>query len=401
VREEVRERVIESYKNYDYWWKAVKSNWAAVCIAGVLSAYLYCADKDEIEEQLPNMCFTAESYLESFDEEGCCKEGYAYWSYGFTYFCRFADLIKNYTGGRIDYFKQKKVHNIALFQQNVAINSTQCVRFSDCGEFFRPEISLAHLLRATYDDVQIPPIPPSTEYRKLWQLMWLDPAFEKCEMEHKDFIYHENQWYIKRCKSYNFVCKAGCNQELHNHNDVGSFMISKNGRVTFTDPGGGEYTRQYFSAERYNILVTGSQGHSVPIINGHYQVTRADRSAILAEGEREYGFTMDNAYDIPTLKSLTRHFNCLDDELIMTDRYEFSEVPSDVTERLVTLVRPEIIDGRVLVGDTELIYDRNALTFKLSEGICDRAGGIKETLYMLDLTVNEPKAKIEISFKFI
>ena len=76
IKHEIRERVVESFKKYKFWWNETHNNWASVCIAGVLGAYLYVATDEEIEEQLPRMCEIADNFLLGYDDEGCCGEGY-------------------------------------------------------------------------------------------------------------------------------------------------------------------------------------------------------------------------------------------------------------------------------------------------------------------------------------
>ncbi len=402
MKHEVRERIVEGYKNYDFWWKHGSSNWSAVCIAGTLASYLYFATKEEIDEAIPGMVETARGYFRSFDADGCCMEGYAYWSYGFSYFTYFADLLKNYTEGKINMFEEETVHNVAHFLENCAINDTQCVRFSDCSEFFRPAPSLSHFLKNTYPDIGIPscapPTYPSTGIR---EYIWVDPSLAACKMSHKSKIYHEAQWFIYKSKAYNFVCKAGYNNEPHNHNDNGSFMISKNGKVTFTDPGTGEYTRQYFNEERYTILEPSSRSHSVPVINGNYQCTGNIKSTVYAECEREYAFSMENAYNEKTLKSLKRDFVMGDEEIILTDTYEFEEAPTSLVERFATLTEPRIENGIVYCGDTVLVCENPELfDLTVNTDTCVRSQTVKETLYLVDFTVKEPKTHMEFKFIF-
>ncbi len=404
LRSELRTRIVRPFIDYpnEYWWRRGKSNWSAVCVCGVLGGFLYVAEPDEIESQIPEMCAIADSFLESFDADGCCQEGYGYWSYGFSYFCRFAEMLRNYTEGKIDYFKDPKVYKIAKFQENVSINETQCVRFSDCGEYFRPSAPLAQFMKSVYPDVQIPPIPAPSYWMSFHDILWLDPALSNCKMEPSSYTYHDTQWFIRRGKSYNFACKAGHNNEPHNHNDIGSFLISKGGRVTFTDPGGGEYTRQYFSSERYTILVTSSRGHSVPVINGNYQVTGKEKSTMFVDTDNEYAFSMENAYKLDELKSLKRHFVCGDDELTMTDTYEFTETPDSVVERFVTLVEPsKIEEGSITVGESTLVYDPAIYEFSMSTDTCVRSSTFHETLYIIDLKVKAPSKSFTVSVKFI
>ncbi len=399
---EVRERIFKGYESRSYGWSEGASNWSAVCIVGVLGAYLYIATPEEIEAQIPNMCKSADAYLRGFDDEGCCKEGYGYWHYGFIHFCMFAEMLKNYTNGKIDYFAIPKVHAIAKFQENMAINDKECIRFSDCSGQFAPDPSISHFLKGIYSDVQIPSIPaPTASISELTYLIWINPDLKDSTMCPKSMIYHESQWFIYRSEGYNFVCKAGSNDEPHNHNDVGSFMISKGGRVTFTDPGTGKYTRQYFNpAERYFNLEPSARSHSLPIIDGQLQIKKSGKSKIYKEGEREYAFSMENGYDIPNLKSLTRHFVCEDDGVVLTDSFVFENEPKSIVERFISLIEPVIEDGRVTVGDSVLTYDTAIFDIKLSSEISVRKNDTREPVYMVDLVAKELKKNVTFTFKF-
>ena len=402
MKSEVRERILESFKRRNGWWATATSNWAAVCICGVLGSYIYFGEKEELDELIPAMVKTAEGYLSGFDADGCCLEGYGYWSYGFSYFLEFADLLRNYTGGKINLFERERVKTVASFIENCSINDNQCVRFSDCTEFFRPSAPIAHFIKNEYPDIQIPAIPPSSYAASdIRAYIWADPALKDSSMNPKNKIFRDAQWFIYRSDAYNFVCKAGHNNEPHNHNDVGSFMISKGGAVTFTDPGTGEYTRQYFSTERYTVLEPSSRSHSVPIINGTYQICNKEKADIFVEKENEYAYSVEKAYDVPTLKSLKRHFVCNADNVTLTDSYEFSEMPESVVERFVSLVAPKIEDGKITVGESTLEYDASLFELEASTETCNRAGGVKETLYVFDLKPKTLCKNFSCSFKFV
>ena len=392
---EVKERVIESYKKYDgktFWWMDCENNWASVCIGATFCAFAYLATDEEIEEYLPRMLKTADGYLAGFEDDGCCKEGYGYWHYGFSYFCLFASMVRDYTDGRIDYFKDPKVHQIALFQQNATINEKELISFSDAGQYFSPGAWLSHFLKNEYPDMEIPPLACQKNVSGgLRYIFWMRPEFADCEMKPRSHIYHDNQWFIYRSETYNFAVKAGHNAEPHNHNDVGSFIVSKNGRVTFADPGTGEYTRQYFSKERYDLIACSSRGHSVPIINGQYQVTGRNPTVIYNEQENAYAFSMQGAYAIPTLTSLKRDVRCEKDGVKIVDSYEFSEKPESIVERYVSLTQFELTDDGLKCGDSLLVFDKDAVTVTLtSEGLM-RHGHREETVYIADLTIKSPE----------
>jgi hypothetical protein len=65
-----------------------------------------------------------------------------------------------------------------------------------------------------------------------------------------------------------FAGKGGFNDESHNHNDVGSFILAIDNKPVIIDAGVGTYMRQTFSNERYGIWTMQSRYHNLPTING-------------------------------------------------------------------------------------------------------------------------------------
>jgi hypothetical protein len=61
---------------------------------------------------------------------------------------------------------------------------------------------------------------------------------------------------------------GGHNDESHNHNDVGDFIIYYKGKPMIIDAGRGNYTARTFSKQRYELWFTQSQHHNLPMING-------------------------------------------------------------------------------------------------------------------------------------
>jgi hypothetical protein len=81
------------------------------------------------------------------------------------------------------------------------------------------------------------------------------------------------QWLIARVAPSDpdglvLAAKGGHNDEPHNHNDIGSFIVHWRGESLIADLGAGRYVRDYFHDEqRYTFLQTRSRGHSVPLVN--------------------------------------------------------------------------------------------------------------------------------------
>ena len=58
------------------------------------------------------------------------------------------------------------------------------------------------------------------------------------------------------------------NNQSHNHNDVGNFIIYLDGQPYIVDVGVPGYTKQTFSPQRYEIWAMRSAYHNLPIVNG-------------------------------------------------------------------------------------------------------------------------------------
>ncbi len=407
AKAEIQYRIIDSYRDVTtkrHWWIEAKNNWSAVCIASVLATYLYAATDDEIRAQLPRMIESANCYLEGFEDDGCCQEGYGYWNYGFSYFCQFAALLNEYTDGKINYFKQEKVRRIALFQESITLNENQCLSFSDASLEYKPDAWLSHFLKGVYPELRLPKIaPPAFGSAPMRTILWQNPDLSESSLnatEPVSFKFENAQWFIYRDKDFALGCKAGHNEEQHNHNDVGSFIISKGGSVSFCDPGVGQYTRQYFSPQRYDLMLCSSRGHSVPIINGEYQKNVKKKSTLLIDERNRYAFNMEGVYCIDSLKSLVRDFECGETSIRMTDTYEFTEQPKSVTERFISLLPIEIGDGKILCGNSTMYYDKSLFTATLGSEEVERKMGKTGTVYYVDLAVIKPEKNMKFEFIF-
>lgn len=407
VHHELRARIIDPFKKYrDKWYYKTENNWASVIAAGVFCVYLYEAQPLEIASELPVLMEMIENYLCGFDDEGCCKEGFGYWNYGFSHFCIFAELLRAYTDGAEDLFRRDKVRAIAHFQENASLDEVHAIPFSDAAPTFSPLPHLTHFLKREYPDVVVPKMKLGYITGNLRFISWLSADIKSEGLVQKSHIFHENQWFIYKSEKYNMACKAGTNGEFHNHNDVGSFAISKNGEVTLADPGAATYTRQYFSKDRYTFVEASSLGHSVPIINGICQNADNDpasrRAEIFVESSREYAFSMEQNYDDPTLRSLRRHFVCEDEMLVLTDTFDFTETPEALVERFVSLRSPLLLEeGRVAIGQSILLYDPDEWELALG-GVprsCSKSGTIE--IFFVDFSPKKMDQHVTFRARFL
>lgn len=415
AKHEIRRRIIDPYIKHDYthWWESSTNNWSAVCACGVGASLFYEAKPEEVEESLPRLLKTIDYFLSGFGNDGCCMEGSNYWDYGFGMFVNFADLLKNYTDGRIDLFENEKVHNIAKFRQKAFIGKSKNITFSDAGRNAIAMPGLSNYLHNIYDDAVMMPknLLESCFHKKtpIWircirNLAWFNPEELPEVLEKEEYIFFEDaQWYIRNKEKYSIAAKGGHNNEPHNHNDLGSFVMLIGDERVLDDYGSGRYTRQYFSDERYTILVNASRGHSVPIVNGNYQIEGAEHKAeVVSCGRDCFELDISKAYDDDTVNSIIRRFDITDNGMILTDSYSFSKEPKSVTERFFTCIKPEIKADCVIIGECKITadMDRFNVTVTEEEFAPHAYGSANETAYLIDFDVKEPNAKEKTVIEF-
>ncbi len=357
----VEERVFRQVITDTYGWMSTKGNWAAVCAGSVGMAAIRAIDDDaHLAEVLERILPAFDTFLQSFSADGACLEGIGYWDYGFSYFVSFADLLLQRTKGELDLFEEPIVAKIAAFQQKCFFKGGRTVSFSDGGSHGVYHPGLASYLSRKYEDVVLPPACAMGDFNvdrcyrwsnNLRDLLWTEDTSNIPEV-YGCYPLPDAQWYIcSGAHDIGVAAKAGHNAEPHNQNDVGSFLLFKNGEELFCDPGAGEYTRQYFSDIRYTIFVAGSQGHSVPMIDGNTQKPGREYAAADVElDETGISMNMAGAYDLPYMPALKRdvRFDKATGTTTATDTYTLTG-EHDVHERFMTRGEITLGEGTVTV----------------------------------------------------
>jgi hypothetical protein len=409
IRHEIKRRIIDSFEHGSFWWENAKTNWAGVCSGCVAATYMYMAP-ERFESIYPRINKIMDSFLSSFENDGACREGFAYWTYGFGYYTVYGSLLKDFTDGKIDVFKNPKIKEIAKFQERAYMQDRVIMSFADADiKNYKYQRGITSYLKSVYgDDFSIPPIESAREiipdHCHRWahfirNIVWELP--EKADGVKPGMVYlPDSQIYLNRKKNFAFAIKGGHNDEPHNHNDVGSFIFVYDNEQIFADFGMGEYTREYFDSQtRYSFLVNSSRGHNVPIINGQYQKDGKEYKAtgIFAD-EDTFEADMAKAYGMDELLSLVRKCEITENHVKITDSYNFSKEPESVVERLVALSKPEISPGAVKIKNVVLKFDEKMFDCTLSEELYKDHSAKDAVAYLIDLTVKNPKAEFKCEY---
>ena len=356
IKREVETRIIDPFcSGKKYWWQTTTNNWAAVCAGGIATA-TWCFRPDIFMQLRPRFRDSMDNFLSGYGDDGFCLEGIDYWIYGFGYFLCYAELERYATEGKYDYFKLPKVRKIATYAQKVIINDPDVtVSFSDGSKRESVSTGRLHFLRSEFGE-DIEPITPYFSHfvrgcanysLASREVVWFDPSFKPEPVKKSTSYRAENaQWWIVKSPAFGFAAKAGHNDEPHNHNDIGSFIIAKDGHQVFGDLGAGLYTRQYFrESTRYKIINCSSLGHSVPYFGDALQKPGRDYCAENVKyGENTFSFDLAGAYGDEKLPAFSRTFTVTPDSVTVSDKFDWrGEAPA--VERFMLWDEPTVVDG--------------------------------------------------------
>ncbi len=441
ISEALQTRLLQPYlATNNYWWMGLKNqrkqnNWNIWINSNVLKVAALTEDDAELRIALiTKVIRSADQFIDDYPADGGCDEGPAYWSAAGGCLGEFLAVLNRISSGKLDWSKNALFKNIGTYIYKVHIAGDRFVNFADApgailpdpgrvynfGEMFDDDqmkhfaaylgsisggpsgylrvgsiVSFANNVRVSKALSAITPIAP------LPMQNWL-PDLQIVNLRAKE----------GDTDGLTFMAKGGNNGESHNHNDVGNFMVYKDGDPVLIDLGKGTYTKQTFSPDRYKLWYTQSQWHNCPVINGTDQQAKEIFLATavkFTKGKAADVFTMDLAKAYPTaaaVKSWIREFNYNREkqELILKDSYQLSGYHaasslSFVACRLPVKEKPGIIRLSSISGKLlSMSYDPKLLSATIEEQVVDDtsiAGVWGKSVYRIKLTTIGKKLKGE------
>lgn len=407
VNSELKCRVFDLFCGRTYGWENGNNNWSAVCSGGIGIALMYSAP-ELADKLLPRLINGVKSCLKSYTRDGTCLEGFSYWVYGYGYFVYFADLLFRFTNGKTDMFDDIHTQLVASYPQRCLLKGNSVVSFSDCSEKSKAAAELIYYLNARYPDT-VALLPEERigfpELNSRWcsylrYFAWIRPEAECKEEVFGTYMLPYAGQYVTTRKSYSFAVKAGDNDEPHNHNDIGEFIISSERGQEICDLGNGLYTKDYFNEHRYEIFCNSSLSHSVPIINGKGQSAGKRYRGTIEQRGNSVLLDISGAYDADGIKFL-RRFDLFDGSITLKDR--FSGNIKSVTERFVSIIKPTVENGRITFGKCRLYYEPETVRPVISEHKhlihAPKTAGEYEIAYCVDFDIDISRGSAEFIFE--
>ena len=343
-------------------WQGCRMNWNHVCNGSIIRAALYQLADPQALARVVHLCVQDMTYaLDGFTDDGGCEEGPGYWAYGFGHFLEAAHALHCKTDGKLNIATGDKIARISRYPLATHIHGPLRSVFADASHGYVPSLTAMlanhfHPVPELYDLCALHP-DRTVRLSTMHELALYAGAKATGEPDHRDYLLPDLGQVKLRgapgAKQITLLAIAGHNGVNHNHNDIGSFIVARRGRLLLVDPGGPTYTRKTFSPQRYEIVFCNSRGHSVPVINGHMQIPGREHYGVLrvanlnGSGPKEAVVDMTHAYAEGTVKQLVRTFTLdpASNHLMVEDAYEFGRAPRSVEEAFITFESAAIAAG--------------------------------------------------------
>jgi len=335
LRAEVMRRVLDPFRLQvegrlkPHWWLTTTNNWNAVCLANVTGAALALVEGPQDRAFFVAAAESSvRSFLAGFGPDGYCSEGLGYWNYGYGHFVLLAQTVLQATGGRVNLLDLPTALRAARFGWEIQMAPGLSPAFADCSVTAQPSARLLwHLGRAMDAPMGPPdydPVSPSGGLVESLLYSLPNSASDKRGPWAPAPCLPVRTWFadsgvlIAR-PALDTACrmavalKGGHNDEHHNHNDLGSYVVAVDGRLLLADPGSEVYTARTFGKDRYVSKALNSYGHPVPVLAGRLQRTgRKARAQVLESslGDVNDVLSLDlsSAYEVSGLEQAQRRF---------------------------------------------------------------------------------------------
>lgn len=321
LEREINSRLLGPFRTIDSWrWLGKEhraNNWNPWIHSNILAMNLLL-ERDEAARAatVSQIIAGLDYFLATYHSDGGCDEGTSYWNRagGSLFDC--LDLLLRASDGRLDAFSLPLVQEIGRYIMRMHIGGPWYVNFADGAARLTPNGDLIYRYGARFGDpllmqqgayaaaTALPAAQPETPAvrRALLTAELVErndgasgrllPALFDSQVSAVEPVAPllRDTWLDgiqvlaarERAGSTDglfLAAKGGNNAESHNHNDVGSFVLALDGQPVVLDIGVETYTRQTFSAQRYEIWTMRSSYHNLPLINGVEQGAGAQYAA--------------------------------------------------------------------------------------------------------------------------
>lgn len=332
IRHEVDVRVLRPFEDVDDWhWLGLDGdvhNWNPWIHSNVLVATLALVPAlDRRAALVARVVEGLDRYVASLPGDGAIDEGYAYWWNGAGRALEALDLLREATGGALDATGIPALAQTVAYPHRVHLGGPWYLNVADgqarppvtqpwaalhrAGLAFGDASAVAHAAAHRAGPVADVDYGLGLLLRALTSPSWVSAAPGESPLP-RDVWLPSVQVLLARgaagsTAGLTLAAKGGHDDEHHNHNDVGSFVVALGGVPVAVDAGRPTYTRQTFSDDRYAIWTMQSAWHNVPSVAGVDQpASRSAAARSVVAGDAELGMELADAYPGSGVRSWRR-----------------------------------------------------------------------------------------------
>jgi len=351
------------------WWRlSQKSNWSVWCSYNnsIVAVFL---EKDPARTAafLREFLNINANFTYHYTDDGYCEEGPVYFTKaGLKVFSSLYLFHKIRPGSMDKVFSMPRVRAIFEYISHVGIGDNHVVNYGDNGPYPTIEVNVpicgeilksAPLKGLNNKDSEFTLGESANHLSNCMKLLFELPELQNNNCEIQPFSLFKDRLAILRSKGFSVAVKAGHNQELHGHNDLGHVTLYFKNQPIIIDAGSGVYTRTNFSNKRYTLWYTRGSGHNAPVFGSREQVVGRQYTAKFLRVDRK-NITVDlgNAYpEKAGVKSFKRSVDFSENKVSLSDQFATSaSLPATVT--FLTPCSVQVLsDNTILLGDVKIV----------------------------------------------
>ena len=288
-----------------YGWSHGTNNWTPWICSNLLWAAntVFADDPSRFDAYVQLLMPSVGHYYDAYPEDGCCDEGPGYWNLSPPKFFLFMEGLYRASDGAVSCFNDLKFKNMCAYIVDAWVDRNKNVHFADNGG--RHTLNTG-LLRAMSERAGVPQgialadmLDNCTTLFPKPHSAILPPLFDLFTKRRPDLslpqrslkVYPKTQQLFVKHDGLFIAIKGGHNHESHNHNDVGQFVIAKNGRFIVLDLGSATYDKKTFSKQRYENYPQSGLSHNPLVFNGIPQEAGNGHASLFEVDGDENAFT--------------------------------------------------------------------------------------------------------------
>ncbi|MBP2561178.1 hypothetical protein J2857_003968 [Neorhizobium galegae] len=310
IEREVRLRIVSPYLDRHFWWMGNgterMNNWTAWITQNVLLSTFVLKTEQDLRRRIVGKALSSlDAFIKDYAEDGACEEGVVYYRHAALCMAGAMAILDTVAPASMTpLWKAPKIRGMAEYIVNMHVAGHHYFNFADSAAVVEPCTVREYLFGKAVGSNVLAAFAArdrlSSGHRHLpeeWNLWYrvqellVTPAVGTEPKPPDDMFYPGIGLFVARDDRFALAVKGGNNGESHNHNDVGSLTVYKDGKPFLVDVGVETYTAKTFSSERYDIWTMQSGFHNLPTFG---EVNQADGAEFAARNVHTE-FTEDQA----------------------------------------------------------------------------------------------------------